>query len=296
MKNEEILEINNGKKFDIILMNPPYDKDSNGDQFYVKFINKILKISNKAIIISPDNAFLSKAKSKNKELKENINKYKPELEIGKWESFDVHPNSNSCISIWNIINPNDKIKIGNKYFDKQENIILNNNEYLEEFYNKLIKYINSHDSIYDHCVANPKNNQYMDPNGRNKVQNTWDDKNTWFTVFPYCIASHFTTFEYKQYSDELWNGAARILVPFNKEEYAKNCYLTIHKNGGKRGELNDFYQLISKSLVKSLYIKSTEQYKYFPYLDFAKSYTNEELFDIIGMKYNKEEIDKILKN
>ena len=33
-----------------------------------------------------------------------------------------------------------------------------------------------------------------------------------------------------------------------------------------------------------------EQYKYFPYLDFAKSYTNEELFDIIGMKYNKEEI------
>lgn len=287
--------MNNGKKF-ITFCNPPYDKDSNGDQFYVKFINKILKISNKAIIISPDNAFLSKAKSKNKELKENINKYKPELEIGKWEGFDVHPNSNSCISIWNIINPNDKIKIGNKYFDKQENIILNNSEYLEEFYSKLIKYINSHDSIYDHCVANPKNNQYMDPNGRNKVHNTWDNKNTWFTVFPYCIASHFTTFEYKKYSNELWNGAARILVPFDKEEYAKNCYLTIHKNNGKRGELNDFYQLISNALSKSLYIKKAEQYKYFPYLDFSKTYTTEELFKMIGMEYDKEEIDKILKN
>ena len=283
-------------KYDICLMNPPYDENSNGDQFYVKFINKVLKISDKAIIITPDTAFLSKAKSKNKELKENINKYKPELYISDWKEFDVNPNSKSCISIWNILNPNDKIKIGNKYFDKQEDIILNDNKYLEEFYNKLIKYINIHESIYDHCVANPKNNQYMDPNGRNKVQNTWDDKNTWFTVFPYCIASHFSTFEYKKYSDELWNGAARILVPFDKKEYAKNCYLTIHKTNGKRGELNDFYQLISNALSKSLYIKKAEQYKYFPYLDFSKTYTTEELFKMIEIEYNKEEIYKILKN
>jgi len=293
MSNDDILKKNGGKKF-ITIMNPPYDNKSNGDQFYVKFINKVIDLSDKAVIITPDNAFLSKVKSKNKELKQKINTYKPELIIGDWKGFDVYPNSNSCISIWNMINPNDKIKLGNKEFDTQEDIILNDNEYLSEFYNKLIKYLDNHDSIYDHCVANPKNNQYMDPNGRRKVQEKWDNKNTWFTVFPYCIAAHFTTFEYKQYSDDLWNGSARILVPFDKEEYAKNCYLTIHKNGGKRGELNDFYQLISESLAKSLYIKKSEQYKYFPYLDFSKSYTNEELFEIIGMKYDKKEISKIL--
>ena len=44
------------------MMNPPYDEKSNGDQFYVKFINKVLEIANKCVIISPDNAFLSKAK------------------------------------------------------------------------------------------------------------------------------------------------------------------------------------------------------------------------------------------
>ena len=54
--------------------------------------------------------------------------------------------------------------------------------------------------------------------------------------------------------------------------------------------------LISKRLTAAQYIKMVNQYKYFPYLDFSKSYTNEELFNIIGMKYNKEEINKILNN
>ena len=292
---KEILEKNGGKRFDCVLMNPPYDERSNGDQLYVKFINKILEIGHQCIVISPDRAFLSKVKTKNKKLTENIDKYKPELVISNWENFDVHPNSNSCISIWNVLQPNNKIKVGNKYFDSQEDIRLSDSKYLDDFYKNLISYLKNHKSIYDECVANPKNNQYMDPNGRQRVKETWKDHNTWFTVFPYCIAAHFTTFEYKKYSDELWYGPARILVPFDKEEYAKNCYLTIHKNGGNRGELTDFYMLISKGLTKSLYIRTAEQYKYFPYLDFSKSYTNEELFEMIGMKYDKEEINKILK-
>ena len=48
MKNEEILEMNNIKKFDIILMNPPYDKN-----LHLKFIRKVLNISGKVINISP---------------------------------------------------------------------------------------------------------------------------------------------------------------------------------------------------------------------------------------------------
>lgn len=291
MNNEEILEMNSGKKFDIVLMNPPYSNTTNGG-LYINFINKVVEIGKKIVIISPDIAFVSRD-GKSKKIREKINKYKPELFISNWEGFDVHPNSNSCISVWNTENPNNKIKIGDKKFDKQEDIILNDSKYLAEFYDKLLKYFKEHKSIYDKCVANPKNNNYFDPTGKIKVKEKWENKNTWFTVFPYCVAAHFTTFEYKQYSDELWYGPARILVPFDKEEYAKNCFETIHKKDGKRGELNIFYQLID-ILAKVGYIKFVNKYKFYPYLDFTKKYSTEQLFEIIGMEYNKEEIDKIL--
>ena len=43
MKNEEILKENNGKKFDVVLMNPPYGSSS-GDTLHLKFVDKILKV------------------------------------------------------------------------------------------------------------------------------------------------------------------------------------------------------------------------------------------------------------
>lgn len=48
MNNEEILKENNGKKFDICLMNPPYDKN-----MHLKFIRKCINISKSIINISP---------------------------------------------------------------------------------------------------------------------------------------------------------------------------------------------------------------------------------------------------
>ena len=40
MKNEDILKMNNGKKFDIVLMNPPYAQN-----LHLKFLEKVLNIS-----------------------------------------------------------------------------------------------------------------------------------------------------------------------------------------------------------------------------------------------------------
>ena len=48
MKNEEILEMNNGKKFDIILSNPPYNNGLGNT-----FLEKYLHIGNKIITIQP---------------------------------------------------------------------------------------------------------------------------------------------------------------------------------------------------------------------------------------------------
>ena len=49
MKNEEILEMNNGKKFDIILSNPPYS----GATLHLQFIEKYIKLANKSIVVCP---------------------------------------------------------------------------------------------------------------------------------------------------------------------------------------------------------------------------------------------------
>ena len=42
------------------------------------------------------------------------------------------------------------------------------------------------------------------------------------------------------------------------------------------------------------YFHSYLKYDFVPWLDFSKSYTDEKLFNMIGMKYDKSEINKIL--
>ena len=51
MKNEEILKENNGKKFDIVLMNPPYSSTS--DNIHLKFVDKANEIANSQVSIFP---------------------------------------------------------------------------------------------------------------------------------------------------------------------------------------------------------------------------------------------------
>ena len=74
MKNEEILKENNGKKFDVALMNPPYDKD-----LHLKFLEKCIEISDNVISIQPATFLVnlrndSKSKRYNK-FKEKIDKH-----------------------------------------------------------------------------------------------------------------------------------------------------------------------------------------------------------------------------
>lgn len=282
-------------KFDVVIMNPPYGEK---EQLYVDFINKTLTICDKVISINPEIALLDKnpIKNKNKLLKNNINKYKPKLYISKWDDFETAmPNSRCCINYWDINNTNDIIVEFNSKtynFKKQEEIRLTPSKYYDEFFNKLTYYIKYHNSIYDVMFENPKNNQYFCKKGKEKiVQNI--DKDKYYMYFPYIIASHYTTYGYEKYSDYTFNGAARVFVLFNTLDEAHNMYKTICVENGKRGELTEFYNLVL-SLIKNNYISAIDRYDYFPMFDFSKSYTTEELFKMIGMEYNKEEIDKIL--
>ena len=66
--NEEILKENNGKKFDIVLMNPPYS-----NKLHEKFLIKVLDISNKGISIQPA-VWINKANKNRNTFKNIINK------------------------------------------------------------------------------------------------------------------------------------------------------------------------------------------------------------------------------
>ena len=54
MKNKEELEKKTGiKKFDICLMNPPYSQRHNNNPIHFKFVEKVLGIAEKQIVIMP---------------------------------------------------------------------------------------------------------------------------------------------------------------------------------------------------------------------------------------------------
>lgn len=60
MKNSELLKMNQGKKFDICLMNPPYTATSKGTQnFDELFLEKTLSIANTVISIQPATWFMN---------------------------------------------------------------------------------------------------------------------------------------------------------------------------------------------------------------------------------------------
>ena len=81
MKNEEILEMNKGKKFDIILMNPPYSRS-----LHLRFLEKVIKIADNVVSVQPVR-WLEEAtakfnnKSTQNKYEDSISKHIKDLEI-----------------------------------------------------------------------------------------------------------------------------------------------------------------------------------------------------------------------
>ena len=309
MSNEDILKMNNGKKFDIVLMNPPFNRD-----FHVKFFKKACKLINektgKLITIQPANEFYTDIKRR-KDIHKFIDDNNIKLqEVDIDEEFKKNFNVGSSILAITYINQenqtnkiifnkgnekivvNDKkdIHLGSKVLDLQDN------KYLNKFGDKVKEYFENHKSLYDVCVTNPKNNHYFDPTGKAKLVEKWNNKNTYFVILAYCVALFITKVKLEQYSDDLWYGPAKTLIPFDNKNEAENCFNTICHYNGTKCILNDYFRMLITYIEVKNDIKNSHKYHYMPWLDFSKTYTTEELFNIIGMEYNKKEIDKILND
>ena len=79
MSNSDIMKKNGGKKFDVVLMNPPYGSVG-GDTLHLKFVDKCLDIANHQITVMPF-TFVTKVDHKpSKKYKEKFSPYLSEVE------------------------------------------------------------------------------------------------------------------------------------------------------------------------------------------------------------------------
>ena len=290
--------MNNGRKFDICLMNPPYANHP-GDGLYVKFLNKCINITNNLISINPDGPITghgsgSLAKYAFKEFRENLDSYNFDIELIDGKQFDAAIKSNICIIKFDR-NKDHNIHL-NYYgheedFDKQKDInIFFYNDYLVEFDKKIRKYVKENGCIEDHMKLTAGYGDFV----KSKLKEINPDKSKLFVYFlkpnasfPYAKMKKNDLDKVKEYNDE--------------DQYKKSmCYVEFDKSEKNKAE--NFLNYLDSDLVKLCIkfstlsnIQNINRYTIIPWLDFSKSYTDEELFEMIGMKYDKEEIDKILK-
>lgn len=315
-------------RFDVCLMNPPYHGENTGDSIYIDFIQKSLNNSDVLVAVSPIIGFFGhlengSAANKNVNFHDTINTYKPYIEEVNSNIFDAGIKGGICISLFDKFNTPEKIKIvktngTTKLFDTQESIMYIDNEYLYDMWKKLSNYmlgtsdlggylnlkypayyVNNKSNTFDFTQDNVYNHLYYGKNNVNltkftiKREKTYDNKALY--VYLYKPDASFNGVIYKK----CVNGP----ISFSEKDMEiRMCYL---KFNNKPEEIkksknvisylqSDFCKLVLKLAgnVFHPYLK----YDFMPWLDFSKSYTEEELFNMIGMKYDKEEIDKILND
>ena len=141
MKNEEILKNNNGKRFDIILSNPPYNNGLGNT-----FLEKYLYLGDKIITIQPLSWLIAK-QQKQKITKIIDNQYCEIETLNGNEYFDAGLFADVSINYVNSKKPH-KLIFNDKEYNKCEEITqFSTDSLLEEFNNKIG---NVENSIWDH--------------------------------------------------------------------------------------------------------------------------------------------------
>ena len=234
MKNEEILEMNNGKKFDIILMNPPYGNRKYGDEFlHHKMTEKCLELSDNVICIMPAKlCTYDTSKDKNrKHFKEVYDNRLVEVEIVNSSVFQDTAMMNVGIHVFNKDNHNN-IKIID--IDKNEKSIkslldisqFNDYEkgiakYLEIDIKKancwLCQVAKNKESLDKWCKDIQKHNKYvyLTSNSANGGMN-----GTWFSKTVGKVFDNIDDLK-QNFADR--RGAACVIMLFDSIKAAENC-------------------------------------------------------------------------
>ena len=299
MKNEEILEMNHGKKFDIVLMNPPYAGGS-----HERFLYKMLQISNELITVQPM-SWLIGGKKDNKILNKINNIYCNVEIINGNKSFDAGIAGNISITHINMNGKCEHIYNGVKYESFDNLQIYSNDNYLVTFANKLGKIKNSLWDNIHHTekwgkgyIENPNENLFCIkiPQIRGNVgKDNKKESNDFYTIIS-------NNNEFIENNKGKYSKIKTIPNQRGKHEFGYFCFET-------ENELNNFINYIKTDFARTCLILSKTHnnqfrgcFKTIPWFDFSDKHFStspKEIDDWLFNKYNinneiRKHIEKIL--
>lgn len=168
-------------KFDIVLMNPPYD---NG--LHEKFLIKCFNIVNKIISIQPVSWLLGQHQKK--KLTEKINNYESNIEtINGLANFDAGIGGNISINYFNLVSNNHYIIFNGKKYNQCEEISYISNDELLSKFKKIIEN-NIKEFVHDKLKATPDN-----PIMSMAKKKEYNPNENWLTLEMPTIRGHVTT-------------------------------------------------------------------------------------------------------
>ena len=261
-------------KFDICLMNPPYDKN-----LHIKFLSKASEISEKVVSIQPLTWLEDIYASENKN--SNFNKL---LNIGISEIESV-----GLLSDIFITEGNATYNVGIITVDKQKNIdlftILNDyitlypgqpidSETITEVKEKMIQYCKNGKSVEDHiksgeitakskyCVVIPK---LVGNPGEKCDRLFWETSKRWGRVFYKGISEGKPVSEYKKKLSNVQNYTNFDYLEFNTKTEVNNWI------DSQKTNFNRFVMIINS-------VDANRHCKFVPFMDYSKNWTDTEFY------------------
>ena len=312
MNNNDILRENKGKKFDIILSNPPYGK------LGYKFLSKLLELGNMVISIQPMGYLTNKKQIE--EITKYIDEYGANIEqLNGMNSFDnVKLMQNLGIIYINRNKKQDIIYNGKKYNKSSEITMFSEDEYLNEFNNIIQNIIE--DNLDNHLKAVPGSIKY-----KKKIEEN-PDENWWCVRVP-AIRGHTspkTNLVNSDYYTIISNNEKelyKILGQYKNLSDIKGRKSSINPDDSKKAleyyfafntklEMNNFYNYIKTDFCRTCYrlvkngsnVFSGGEFKNIPWFDFSDEHFSKspkEIDDWLFEKYNisneiRKHIEEIL--
>lgn len=242
MDNKEVLKENGGKKFDVVLMNPPYGSKTQktSPQLHYQFVDKMLDISKKQVSIFPSRIINTTSKEYNK-YKEKFNKYIIDIEeISSNVFLDTHmPN----VGIFVFNDDKNKENIHIKKIDGTE-------ENISSLFDKGSGFTKYEKEIFEYCKVDKPNFNPFRPLGDDKnkylsefcdkyINKRWVNNDKYFLITNLANGRINATFISKAIGQICKNtkelkelmlqrrGACCTIMTFDSEKAAENCKIAL---------------------------------------------------------------------
>ena len=281
MNNEDILE-NNGKKFDIILMNPPYDRS-----LHLKFLEKTIQIADNVVSIQPvrwleEGVARYKKNSAYNKYKESISKHIKDIDIISQEDSDIY-----------FLGAHFSMELGIYICDEKGGFDYNKlslDSILEKVINKMPSSLDDHIEFSIPKLSVVTSLICGGDKGRSKAIQYWLDSNPDKSIYDKDgkRLDNGLTFEENRKKTAWGNVKVRAEqnnIKFNSIEECKNFV---------KYTRTDFFNYIFNKSTLDVHVQS----KYLPFMDdYTHKWTDEMLYKYFDItKEEQKEIKKFLYN